>query len=77
VVTKRLLHGTDLRLKWGDTHLTVYDTVFDLLLKVNLMVLHDRVRQRYNIEANASVFEAVEEEPGNAKYIGDICKVMI
>ncbi|EIE87918.1 hypothetical protein RO3G_12629 [Rhizopus delemar RA 99-880] len=77
VVTERLFHGTDLRLKWDDTHLTVHDTVSDLLLKVDLRILHDRVRQRYNIETDVGVFEAAEEEPVNAKYVGDRCKVMI
>ncbi|KAG1055814.1 hypothetical protein G6F43_002252 [Rhizopus delemar] len=32
VVTERLFHGSGLRLKWGDTHLTVHDTVSNLLL---------------------------------------------
>lgn len=77
MVTERLFYGTDLLLKWSDTHLTVHDTVFDLLLKVDLRILHDRVQQRYNIETDVGVFEAAEEEPGNVKYIGDRCKVMI
>ncbi|CEP11105.1 hypothetical protein [Parasitella parasitica] len=74
VVTERLFHGTNLHLKWGDTHLTVHDTVSDLLLKVDLGILHDKVRQRYNFETDVGVFEAAEEEPGNVKYIGDRCR---
>ncbi|RCH84985.1 hypothetical protein CU097_007688 [Rhizopus azygosporus] len=77
MVTERLFHGTDLRLKWGDTHLTVRDTVSDLLLMAGLRILHNRVRQRYNIETDVGTFEAAEEVPENAKYIGDRCKVMI
>ncbi|KAI8640220.1 hypothetical protein BD408DRAFT_420129 [Parasitella parasitica] len=55
----------------------VHDTVSDLLLKVDLRILHDRVRQRYNVEADVGVFEASEEDPGDAKYIGDRCKAVI
>ncbi|KAL9555501.1 hypothetical protein PS6_002816 [Mucor atramentarius] len=84
VVTERLVHATDLRLKWGDTHLTVHGIDSAGYLKVELMVLtvdmrilHDKVRQRYNAETDIGVCEAAEEDPGNAKYIGDRCKVMI
>lgn len=52
VVTERLLHGFGLRLKWGYTHLTVHDTVSDLLLKVGLRILHDRIRQGQNEETD-------------------------
>ena len=77
MITERLFHDTRLCLKWSDTYLTVHDTVFDLLLKVDPRILHDRARQRYSIEADVGAFEAAKEEPGNAKYIGDRCKVMI
>ena len=50
VVTERLFHGSELRLKWGDTHLTVHDSVSKLLLKVNMRILHDRFRQGQNME---------------------------
>ncbi|KAL7320858.1 hypothetical protein PS15m_000704 [Mucor circinelloides] len=39
VVTERLVHATDLRLKWGDTHLTVHGIDSAGYLKVELMVL--------------------------------------
>ncbi|CAO0790366.1 unnamed protein product [Mucor circinelloides] len=46
VVTERLLHGFGLRLKWGYTHLTVHDTVSDLLLKYEGQLLSARSRSQ-------------------------------
>ncbi|KAG0743931.1 hypothetical protein G6F57_005860 [Rhizopus arrhizus] len=61
---------------WGCGHRT-FVLWYGPALKVDLRILHDRVQQRYNIETDVGVFEAAEEEPGNVKYIGDRCKVMI
>ncbi|KAG1458793.1 hypothetical protein G6F56_006310 [Rhizopus delemar] len=77
IVTGRLFHGSGLRLKWGDTHLSVYDTVSDLILKVDLRILHDRIRQGQNVETDVGAMEAAEEQPGDAKYIFDRCKVLL
>ncbi|KAI9275280.1 hypothetical protein EDC94DRAFT_638353 [Helicostylum pulchrum] len=77
MVTERLFHHTNLRLKWGDTHLTVSDTISDLLLKVDMRILHDSVRQRFNVETDLGVLEAAEEDPGDVKYTSDRCKVTI
>ncbi|RCH85007.1 hypothetical protein CU098_006653 [Rhizopus stolonifer] len=63
VITEHLFHGTKLRLKWSDTHLIVHDTVSNLLLKVDLRILQDRILQRYNIETDIGIFEAAEKEP--------------
>ncbi|GAA5813406.1 hypothetical protein MFLAVUS_006884 [Mucor flavus] len=77
VVSGRLFHGSGLHLKWGDTHLTVYDTVSDLILKVDLRILHDRIRQGQNVETDIGAMEAAEEQPGDAKYTFDRCKVLL
>ncbi|CEP13594.1 hypothetical protein [Parasitella parasitica] len=76
-VSGRLFHGSGLRLKWGDTHLTVHDTVSDLILKVDLKILHYRIRQGQNVETDIGAMEAAEEQPGDAKYIFDRCKVLL
>lgn len=60
-VAERLFHGTELWLNWGDAHLTVHDTVSDLNLKLDLRILHDRTRQRYNLETYVGVFEAAPQ----------------
>ncbi|KAG1443983.1 hypothetical protein G6F56_010473 [Rhizopus delemar] len=77
VVIERLFFFTGLRLKWGDTHLTLIDTVKDMSLKVDLRILHDGIKQRYNIENEVGVVEVAEEDPGDAKFNGDRCKVLI
>lgn len=46
-------------------------------MKVDLRILHDRIRQGYNVETDLRVFEAAEEDPGDVKYVSDRCKVMI
>lgn len=70
-VTERLFYNTELRSKWGDTHITVHDTLPDFILKVDLRILHDKVRQRYNVETDLGIFETVEEDPGDVKYTSD------
>ncbi|CAO3693081.1 unnamed protein product [Rhizopus stolonifer] len=73
VITERLFFCTGLRLKWGDTHLTVKD----MSLKVDLRILHDSIKQRYNVENEVGVAEAAEEGPGDSKFKSDRCKVLI
>jgi hypothetical protein len=46
VVTEQLFCKTNLRLKRGDTHLTVHDTFSDFSMKVDLRILQDKERQR-------------------------------
>lgn len=77
MITECLFHGAGLRLKWGGTHLTVHGTVSDLLMKVDLRILHDRIRQHHNVETDVGVMEAANEQSGDAKYIGDRYKILI
>jgi hypothetical protein len=77
LVTERLFYGTGLRLKWEGAHLTLHDTVSDLLSKADSRVLHDQVRQRHDVESDVGVFEAAEESQRDAMYIGNRCKVVI
>ncbi|KAL0138629.1 hypothetical protein V8B55DRAFT_1564823 [Mucor lusitanicus] len=77
VITEELFHGSGLRLKWGDTHLALHDTVTNLPLKVDMRILHDRRRQGFDVETNVGAMEAAEEDPGDAKYLSDRCKVLV
>lgn len=61
----------------GDTHLTMNDTISDTTFKVDLRILHYKIQQRYNTENDIAVMEAAEEEPGNAKFVADRCKLSI
>ncbi|KAI8967393.1 hypothetical protein BDF20DRAFT_900833 [Mycotypha africana] len=77
VVIERLFHFTDLRLKWGDTYLTLADTIKNMPLKVDLRILHDGIRQRYNVKNEVGVAEVSDEDPGDAKFTSDRCKLLI
>ncbi|KAI8382327.1 hypothetical protein BD560DRAFT_487190 [Blakeslea trispora] len=68
-ITERLFQDSELRLKWGDTHLTLNDTVSEAALKVDLRVINDKMKQRYNIEHDIAVLEAAAEDAGNATII--------
>lgn len=72
-ITQRLFYFSGLRLKWGDTHLTLHDTIGDIVLKVDLRI----IKQRYNVENEVGVAEAAEESPGKVKFNSDRCKVLI
>lgn len=63
-------------LNGGDTHLTIHDTLSNFPMKVDMRIIHDRIRQRYNVEEEVGVFEA-EEEAANVKFTNDRCKLMI
>lgn len=76
-ITERLFRHTDLRLKWGDTHLTMNDTISEASLKVDLRVINDKIKQRYNVEHDVAVMEAAEEDAGDSKFIFDRCKLSI
>ncbi|KAG1472311.1 hypothetical protein G6F56_001610 [Rhizopus delemar] len=76
-ITQRLFYFSGLRLKWGDTHLTLHDTIGDMVLKVDLRIIHDSIKQRHNFENEVGVAEAAEENPGSAKFNSDRCKVLI
>lgn len=76
-IKQRLFYFSGLRLKWGDTHLTLHDTIGDMVLKVDLRIIHNSVKQRYNVENEVGVAEAAEENPGRAKFNSDRCKVLI
>jgi hypothetical protein len=77
VVTERLFYDTGLRLEWGDTHLTIYNIISNLLSKADARVLHDQVRQRHDAEFDVGVLEVAEESHGGVDYIDDRCKMMI
>ncbi|KAI7898204.1 uncharacterized protein BX663DRAFT_533437 [Cokeromyces recurvatus] len=76
-ITQRLFYFSGLRLKWGDMHLTLHDTIGDMVLKVDLCIIHDSMKQRYNVENEIGVIEAAEENPGSIKFNSDQCKVLI
>ncbi|KAG1445857.1 hypothetical protein G6F55_011784 [Rhizopus delemar] len=76
-ITERLFQDSELRLKWGDTNLTLNDTVSETALKVDLRVANDKMKQRYNAEHDVAVLEAAEENAGNAKFIFDRFKISI
>ncbi|KAI7892251.1 uncharacterized protein EV154DRAFT_550831 [Mucor mucedo] len=76
-ITQRLFYFSGLRLKWGDTHLTMHDTIGDIVLKVDLRIIHESIKQRYNVENEVGVAEAAEENPGKVKFHSDRCKVLI
>ncbi|KAI9258711.1 hypothetical protein EDC94DRAFT_641369 [Helicostylum pulchrum] len=77
VITERLFHDSGLRLKWGDTHITLHDTIAGGNLKVDLRIINDNMVQRYNTENDVSVMEAAEECPSDAKFISDRFKLSI
>ena len=63
-------------MKRGDTHLTMVDTVKDMTLKVDLRIVHNSIKQRYNVEKKVGVADTAEEHPGDMKFNGDRCKVL-
>ncbi|KAG0822499.1 hypothetical protein G6F18_011751 [Rhizopus arrhizus] len=77
LITERLFYGSYLRLKWGDTHLTMHDTIRDSSFKVDMRILHDKIKQRYNTENDIAIMEASEEGHGNAKFVNDRVKLSI
>ncbi|CAO3615244.1 unnamed protein product [Mucor hiemalis] len=77
LIMEQLFFNTTLRLKWGDTHITLHDTIANKILKVDMRVLNDKINQRYNVENDVSVMEASEEAPGEAKFVSDRCKLSI
>ncbi|KAG2216261.1 hypothetical protein INT45_006062 [Circinella minor] len=74
-VLERLFVGTGLRLKWGDTVLTMKDVGVNGNFKVEMGVLNDAMVQRYNEEEELTVEEAAESDPGSFKYQSDRCKL--
>lgn len=76
-ITQRLFYFSGLRLKWGDTHLTLHDTIGYIVLKVDLRIIHDSMKQRCNVENEVGVAEAAEENPGKLKFNSDHSKVLI
>lgn len=76
-ITQRLFYFSGLRFKWGDTHLTLHDTIGDVVLKADLRTLHDNIKQRYNVESEAGVAEAAEKNPGAVKFKSNRSKVLI
>ncbi|EIE85663.1 hypothetical protein RO3G_10373 [Rhizopus delemar RA 99-880] len=77
LITERLFYRSHLRLKWGDTHLTMHDTICDSSFKVDLRILHDKIKQRYNTENDVAIMEAAVEGSGNAKFVSDRFKLSI
>lgn len=60
---ERLFLGTGLRLKWGDTLLTMKFVGIDSNFKIDMRVLNDNLVQRYNEENDVSVAEAAKNDP--------------
>ncbi|KAI9358861.1 hypothetical protein BD770DRAFT_410166 [Pilaira anomala] len=75
-VMERLYLGTGLRLKWGDTTLTMKDVGIEGCLKVDMKVMKDDIVQRFNQETDLSTSEAAKDEPGSAKFNSDRCKLL-
>ncbi|KAG2227067.1 hypothetical protein INT45_003797 [Circinella minor] len=75
-VLEKLFIGTGLRLKWGDTLLTMKDTSNDNGYKINLRVINDKTVQRYNEESEVTVAEAGKNDPGLSKFVIDRCKLL-
>ncbi|KAI8051705.1 hypothetical protein BDF21DRAFT_441288 [Thamnidium elegans] len=69
VIAKRLFYESNLRLKWSDTQLALYNTISDVRLKVDRRILNDKINQRYNIENDISVMDV--------KFVSDRCKLSI
>jgi hypothetical protein len=57
--------------------LTLHDTISDASFKIDLRIIDDKLKQRYNTENDIAVMEAAEEDAGNAKFIFDRCKLSI
>ncbi|KAI9258810.1 hypothetical protein BDA99DRAFT_514247 [Phascolomyces articulosus] len=72
---ERLFVGTGLRLKWGDTVLTMKDIGTNGNFKVDMRVLNDAMVQRYSEEGDLMVAEAAKGDPGSFKYQSDRCKL--
>ncbi|GAA5816239.1 hypothetical protein MFLAVUS_009765 [Mucor flavus] len=53
------------------------DIISDARLKVDMRILNDKTKQRYNVESDISVMKASDEYPGDAKFISDRCKLSI
>ncbi|KAG0738530.1 hypothetical protein G6F57_000178 [Rhizopus arrhizus] len=75
-VLKRLFIDTALRLKWGDTLLTMKDISNDNGFKIDLRVINDKTVQRYNKESEVTVAEAAKNDPGLFKFMSDRCKLL-
>ncbi|KAG2195016.1 hypothetical protein INT47_005616, partial [Mucor saturninus] len=52
----------------------MHDTISDIVLKVDVRIIHDSIKQRYNVENEVGVAEAAEENPGKVKFHSDRCK---
>ncbi|CAO3665571.1 unnamed protein product [Rhizopus stolonifer] len=75
-VLEKLFIGTGLRLKWGDTLLTMKDVSNDNRFKVDLRVINDKTVQRYNEESEVTIAEASKSDPGLLKFMSDRCKLL-
>ncbi|RCH91528.1 hypothetical protein CU097_010378 [Rhizopus azygosporus] len=56
---------------------TMQGTISDASFKVDLRVLNDKLKQRYNTEYDRTIMEAAENGPGNTKFISNRCKLSI
>lgn len=62
----------------GNTHFTLHDTVSkEASFRVDMRIISDRIRQRYNLESDVGVMEASEEDANDSKYTADRVKVSI
>ncbi|KAI7891394.1 uncharacterized protein EV154DRAFT_397216, partial [Mucor mucedo] len=48
-----------------------------MVYNINLRIIHDSIKQRYNVENEVGVAEAAEENPGKVRFHSDRCKVLI
>ncbi|KAI9315774.1 hypothetical protein BX666DRAFT_1860649, partial [Dichotomocladium elegans] len=76
-IMEKLFAGSSLRLKWGDTKLSLADIEATNDLKPDLRILQDEIVQRYNRETDIAAFEVSKEDPGVQKFQSDHCKLML
>lgn len=55
----------------------MHDTICDSSFKVDLRILHDKIKQRCNTENDVTIVEAAEEDLGNAKFVSDRSKLSV
>ncbi|KAL9542488.1 hypothetical protein MBANPS3_008582 [Mucor bainieri] len=72
---ENLFTNSGLRLKWGDTMLTMSDMGIDGNLKVDMRVMNDTYVQRDNQETDIATAEAAKHNPEQSKFSSDRCKL--
>jgi hypothetical protein len=55
----------------------MYDTVTDTMLKVDMCIINDKIKQGYNTENEIATMKGSAEDPNDTKFISDRVKVSI